>query len=173
MNEKEYFTRDLLNPRHPQHKFFRELRAEVLKDPRVFCWSGNTSRIPVEFAVTGQSRLAISEISPTDVVDENADFNTLLTAVRNRDYIFVVDAKKHYRGMLTYREVIKSIRDEEAVRKKAGALCKKRRVIMETDLSRILAQKDALLSDALDEQGGIFAVLSPDGELLAKLAVLR
>jgi wyosine [tRNA(Phe)-imidazoG37] synthetase (radical SAM superfamily) len=172
MNEKEYFARDLLNPRHPQHEFFCELREEVLKDPRVVCWAGKTSRIPVEYFVTGQSRLAISEIAETDTVGAQADFSVLLTSIRNRDYIFVVDEAGDYRGMLTYQEVIGFIKKPEAVQKKAGDLCSKGpRILKETDLVRIFdRQAEFFPNHGAASPQTVFPVLS-HGKLVAKLSV--
>ncbi|GHU36711.1 hypothetical protein AGMMS50256_33700 [Betaproteobacteria bacterium] len=169
MDEKTYFEKDLLNPRHPQHEFFNELRDEVLKDPRVHCWAGKTNRIPVEFFVTGQSRLAISEIAETDIVDEHVDFSALLTAVRNRDYIFVVGGQGIYRGMLTYREVIKSIKNEQAILMQAGELCHFGHVVAETDLARILSKKDSFLADS--DMQPVTPIVAADGKLIAKLLV--
>jgi MoaA/NifB/PqqE/SkfB family radical SAM enzyme len=167
MDEKEYFSKDLLNPKHPQHEFFKEIRDEVLKDPRVLCYAGSTARIPVEFVITGQSRLAIMDISSTDVVNEHEGFSTLLAAVRNRDYIFVVDDKGRYKGMFAYQDVIGNSSNKQAISQKITTLCKDYRVIDATDIARIFSSAEQL---SISKQP-VFPVISTEGKLVAKLLV--
>lgn len=102
-NDKEYFSKNLLNPEHPNHKFFKKILNKALENPRVRCWAGHTERIANKWVVTGQSDVAVCNITEHDVIDINASIDQLSHAIWNRDYIFVTELGK-YRGTIFYEK---------------------------------------------------------------------
>jgi wyosine [tRNA(Phe)-imidazoG37] synthetase (radical SAM superfamily) len=166
LTEKEYFDNNLLNPMHPHHNFFNELRDEVIQDTRVNCWNGKTDKIVSRWAVTNTSQLIISEITREDAIDIHADFFTLANAIYNRAYIFVLKDGKYY-GMLTDADFYAIWGDPACSSRSAGEVCKQEYIaIADTAIEDIFQNKQIYIN----ARQTVFPILR-DGNLYAKMLV--
>lgn len=168
LTEKEYYFKNLLNPQHPNHKLFRKLADEARKDKRVLLWTGDANKPDSYSVVLGQSRLAVVDVAPNDVVDADIPFSALGDAIYNKGYVFVIEGGE-YRGMIRYADFHAYNSSADCVPCTAEALCcPEMKTISQTDIGAIFADKESLL--ASKDCQSVYPVL--DGNrLVAKLLI--